>query len=735
MSIASILVVEDEAIVAANIEMRLQSLGYNVPAVVDTGREALEVIAEARPDLVLMDIRIAGPIDGITTAEIIRTTHAIPVIYLTAYTDEEMLQRARQTEPYGYILKPFEIGELRTAVELALYRHAAERQRRAHEQWRATVLQSIGDAMITTDTAQHITYMNPSAETLTGWSLQEAIDRPIDQVVQLIDELSYARIERVIAQPTESIRQLLLVGRTQTTPVESLVTPLVGEASAIGGAILVLRDLRERRAFETRLRLIEAAVQQTDQLVAIFESANPAPQLVFVNQSFSRALGYRSEELLGQPFEILYGQATGATLIEQTERAFAGLEPAHGEGILYRKGGSSFYAEWNVTPMRGIHGTATHWIAVLRDVTRRRREQEVRAQRQKLESLGILAGGIAHDFNNLLAVVLGNASMVMFELPPDSPVRDLVRPIESAARRAADLTRQMLSYAGHDRITAQSLDLNDLVSQACASLAGTIPSIISLTTNLRLGLPFAIADTEQILRVIKNLVINAYESIDDKPGTIILTTELRTVDRAYIASTYLAPSLPEGSYLTLVVSDTGVGMPPEVAQRMFEPFFTTKFTGRGLGLAETFGIVSAHHGMIKVESVVGQGTTCTVLLPIISGGDLDQFEALVPGLTAAIGGDHAVLMVIEPPTLDIVSRMLERAGYGVLRATDEAQAQTFFRAYTRVINGVVIVATPDECSWRAEQIHQIRAETPVFQLGEGGLDTDTLLAVVAEQIG
>src|SRR5919199_2841285 len=172
---ARILIVEDESIVAFNIQNRLQGLGYVVAAIVSSGEAAIQRAAQNPPDLVLMDIKLKGRIDGIEAAARIRSRFQIPVVYLTAYTNDETLHRAKLTEPYGYILKPFEARDLCTTIEVALYKYQMEQQLRERAQWLATTLKSIGDAVITTDSQGLITFMNPVAEALTRWSLEEVM--------------------------------------------------------------------------------------------------------------------------------------------------------------------------------------------------------------------------------------------------------------------------------------------------------------------------------------------------------------------------------------------------------------------------------------------------------------------------------------------------------------------------------------------------------------------------------
>ena len=180
---ASVLVVEDETIIALAIRSTLEGLGYQVPAIAVSGDEAIHKAIECRPDLVLMDIHLRGDMDGIDAIQEIRRRIDVPVIYLTAYADPATVERARKTEPYGYLLKPFEQRELHIVIEMALYRHEMQRKLRESERWLAATLRSIGDAVVATDGDWRIRFLNPAAEKLTGWSAEEAIGRELAQVL------------------------------------------------------------------------------------------------------------------------------------------------------------------------------------------------------------------------------------------------------------------------------------------------------------------------------------------------------------------------------------------------------------------------------------------------------------------------------------------------------------------------------------------------------------------------
>jgi len=186
MNPPSILITEDEILVARDLERRLHKFGYQVADIVDTGEDAVQKTATLHPDLVLMDIRLSGEMDGIAAAMQIRSAHKTPVVFVTAHADLETLERAGMSEPLGYIVKPFQEQALHAAIETAFYRHRAERRLRDMERWLATTLRSIGDAVIATDEAEHITYLNPVAERLTGWGLHESLGAPFTTVFRAI---------------------------------------------------------------------------------------------------------------------------------------------------------------------------------------------------------------------------------------------------------------------------------------------------------------------------------------------------------------------------------------------------------------------------------------------------------------------------------------------------------------------------------------------------------------------
>jgi PAS domain S-box-containing protein len=246
-----ILVVEDENVVALDIRRDLVSFGYTVPATASSGEDAIEKAAALRPDLVLMDIRLRGPIDGIEAAEEIRARFNIPAIYLTAYADPATLGRARLTGALGYLIKPFGERELHAAVEVALYRHQLEQRVKESEQWLAATLRSIADGVIATDEQGRIRFMNPVAEHLTGWSAAEAAAHQIGEVLKLEYSMLPAEAARQrSAQGNIALEGALISRRGIEIPVEERKTAIHDDGGSVVGTVMAIRDISERRGAE-----------------------------------------------------------------------------------------------------------------------------------------------------------------------------------------------------------------------------------------------------------------------------------------------------------------------------------------------------------------------------------------------------------------------------------------------------------------------------------------------------
>jgi len=245
-------------------------------------------------------------------------------------------------------------------------------------------------------------------------------------------------------------------------------------------------------------------------------------------------------------------------------------------------------------------------------------------QARKLESLGSLAGGIAHDFNNLLTGVLGYTELALMNLPEDHAVRVNLEQIHTSAERAAELSLQMLAYSGKALFSFEILDISTVIGEMVRELERSLPGTLELKASLSGDLPSIKADRSQIIEAVSNVVENSVEAIGEEQGSISIVTGIGSFGRGYLSASFLDEELPEGDYVYVDILDTGSGMDQDAIERAFDPFFSTKFTGRGLGLAATLGIVRGHRGALRIESEVGTGTRIRLLLPVT--GDIVSSE-------------------------------------------------------------------------------------------------------------
>jgi CheY-like chemotaxis protein len=311
----------------------------------------------------------------------------------------------------------------------------------------------------------------------------------------------------------------------------------------------------------------------------------------------------------------------------------------------------------------------------------------------------VLAGGIAHDFNNLLTAILGNLDLALYDLSPVSPARTSVGEAIHAAKRAADLTRQMLAYSGKGHFIVTDIDLSELVDENAHLLKASLPKITTLNFHMSEDLPPISADAGQIQQVVMNLITNASESLGDKSGIVALSTGVMDCEEEYMRRSRLEGKISSGRFVFLEVSDTGCGMDEETQRRLFDPFFTTKSTGRGLGMSALLGIVRGHKGAIMVESEVGRGTTIRVLFPVSKTASVERGpkKKAAKGQIRDVGTPSLSGTVLVVDDEEFVRRlwesMLMHAGYRSLTAASGDEAVALLRDHADEIVCVILDLT------------------------------------------
>ena len=394
-----ILVVEDESIVAMDIKNRLLALGYSVPALAHDAVQAVKKAEEIQPDLVLMDIMLKGNMDGIEAANQIQDKFDIPVILLTAYADESTLERAKITEPYGYILKPFEERELYTSIEMALYKHEAERRLKEREQWLSTTLKSIGDGVIATDTKGHITFINNVAEELTGWKQDEVSGIELTKVFNIINE----RTKKPPENPVEKVlkqgivlnvaNHTILVSRNgREIPIDNSAAPIRDENGVIIGAIIVFRDVSERKRVELALKESEEKFRRiTNSAQDAIIMIDDQERIVYWNKAAEKIFGFTKEEIKGERVFKLF--ITDENFIKRLNsfRQFKSSAKKKSMRNIFelsaiRKDGSEFPAEISFSAFK-IKGRL-NGVTIIRDITERKQAEEaLRQEKERAEQL------------------------------------------------------------------------------------------------------------------------------------------------------------------------------------------------------------------------------------------------------------------------------------------------------------------------------------------------------------
>jgi len=353
-------------------------------------------------------------------------------------------------------------------------------------------------------------------------------------------------------------------------------------------------------------------------------------------------------------------------------------------------------------------------------LARERKKLEARIwQRQKFESLGLMAAGVAHDFNNLLTSILGNASLALLDLEPGTAPYSNVKHVEEAARRAADLSTQMLAYSGQRRFLMQTLDLSELIGQIHDLIQTAIPEKIRIEYDLAHPLPHFDGDSNQVQQMLLDILTNSAEAIGESEGVIRVRTGMDTIPCEDLSDAYIN-DLPPGRCVYVEIGDTGCGMDAETRDRIFDPFFTTKFTGRGLGLAAVLGIVRGHKGAIQVRTDLDKGTTMRVFF------SCEKTHAAAPAPRAldassvadTSAGHHKTVLVVDddPQVRDVTRVILERYGFIVVTAADGAEGLITFRNSPDAFSLALVNFSMPRMDGRQlfQEIRKLRPGTPVI---------------------
>jgi two-component system, sensor histidine kinase and response regulator len=559
-----IIIVEDDKIIAKDIKSTIEANGYNVVGMASSGEEAILKVGDKRPDIVIMDVKLKGELDGIDAALQIKALYDTPVVFLTSYVDNKTIARAKITGPMGYILKPFEEIELCTALEIALYKDLLDKKMRDNERWLSTILTSIGDAVIATDRDGYIKFMNPVAEALTGWTVERTINRSLGEVFNIKD----AESGDPIASPLERVRVTAVAGEPGRTtilirrdgseiPIAENVAPIKDHQGAFSGAVIVFSDITSRKRMEDYLRLTK-------------EHAEAA------SKEKNRFLAHISHEIR--------------------------------------------------TPLNAITGFA--------------------------------------------------------ELLRKTPLSDLQKDYLSTIYESGDVLLALIDdvldisriEAGGMRLQSEIFDMEYIVQNVIKMLRLKLKGnrvIFNVDFDPQAAVDF-MGDATRVRQILLNLLNNA----------IKFTPRGEIFVKIFIDDEAEKESELDKKALTIIVGDTGIGIPFDKQKIIFEAFAqadtsrTRKYGGTGLGLTITKAIVEKMGGTISFTSQEGKGTEFRVTLRLQRGAQEapGEREDVSPYLADRVKGKKVLLIDENSNSRNIIQKHIEMAGMSLLFSASTIRA-------------------------------------------------------------
>jgi PAS domain S-box-containing protein len=557
----------------------------------------------------------------------------------------------------------------------ALERREAEL--RSSEQHYRTIFENTGTAMMLVEEDTTISLVNSRFEELGGLSREEIQGKKSwtewvlpEELAKLRDYHQKRRLDPSSVPSVYETRYRHLSGEVRDALIFAALIP------GTHSSVLSVMDITERKRAEADLRRLTMAIEQAAESIVITDLDGI---IQYVNPAFERITGYSRAEAIGVNPRILASGQHDKAFYEQLWATLRRGEVWSGHFVNKRKDGTLYQEDATISPVRDASGTVTHYVAVKRDVTHEIEMENQLRQAQKMEALGTLAGGIAHDFNNILGAILGYTELTLLDLASDSTGAENLRTVIKSSHRARDLVKQILAFSRMSGQEHRPLQLGHLFKEALRLLRASIPTTIIIEPVIDLHQPegdMVMADPTQIHQVLMNLCTNAVQAM--RPHGGVLKVGLASVD--FTPDDPNRPNeLSAGPYVHIWVADTGQGIEPEILERIFDPFFTTKGVGEGtgMGLAVVHGIVQGHHGIIRVESQPGMGTTFNVWFPrLLATADQEDADLEV----IAMGDERILLVDDEPSLLDAGCKILQRFGYGVAAYTSAIEALEAFKA-------------------------------------------------------
>jgi len=734
-----VLVVEDEVITGRVISEELTLIGYAVTDLATSDEETLASISENKPDIVLMDIILKGSLrDGIEIATILRQEYHLPVIYITAHTDDMTLERARRSEPYGYLVKPFDERDLRVAIETASYKHSMERKLALREAQLATILKSTHDAVIATDRIAEVTYMNNAAENLTGWQFDEALGKEVTEIFRLVDEYSGEEVANPVPQVLRSGQvaylndSITMIDRYGTQkPVCDSASPIYLPSGEIDGAVMVLWDMSDRKRTEAALRESELRFRNAFENAAIGMALNMIDGKFFkVNQALCEIFGYSESELLSLTHQEITHEEDIQADLDATKSLLAGeISSFKLEKRFWHKDGYIVWILLSVSLVRDLSQQPMYLIAQMQNISDRKqaeislyqlnKELEDRVSQRtedlKQTEVNLIAANaqlertnaelaratrlkdeflanMSHEFRTPLNAILGMSEGMqnkVFGEVNELQIRAL-QTIESSGTHLLELINDILDIAkiesGRIELEYAPISVETLCKSSLIFInQQAMKKNIQIETKIQPNLPSLIADERRIRQVLINLLNNAVKFTPER-GRITIKVKILPPELVTTTSA-------QQHFLRISVIDTGIGIAPENMQKLFQPFIqidsalNRQYQGTGLGLALVKRIVELHSGRVGLTSELEVGSCFSIDLPCMPNVPLPATSAdntnIKPRLPDQVINASQLIFLIDDNEAytNTVSNYLEAKNYRIFLARNAQETIALAKIY------------------------------------------------------
>ncbi len=685
------------------------------------------------PQYFIMFVAVSGALVLVgVTIQLGANRHFLRPLVSLVNTTSQVIQRNDYTVR-AEVRRDDELGRLAQAfnqmLEVIGQRDVALRQAGAQ-------IQKVFDAttqvaIIATDLQGIVTVFNTGAERMLGYRAEDVVGKLTPAAWHVAGEIetrgaelarTYGRALHGFDVFVEATRRGQSEAREWTfvrkdgsqLKVYLAITALRDASNAISGFLGMANDVTERIRAEAELRRSEerfrSLIENASDMITVINSSGI---IRFQSPSSERVLGYAPDTLVGKSiFELIHpedqttGQDAWRRALDNPGLAVSIETRLRHQNDQWR----TIEAVGRSVPEESAEG---YLILNARDVTESRKMAEQFRQSQKMEAIGQLCGGVAHDFHNILSIIQGNISLMRLQDELSAEMKDSITEVGEAATRAANLTRQLLAFSRRQTIQRKELDLNEVVSNLTRMLQRIVGEDVRIQTSCSPHPARISADAGMMEQILMNLVVNARDAMP-RGGKLVIETAKAEFDETIVEQT--AQARP-GKFISLSVTDSGCGIPPETLPKIFEPFFTTEEVGKGtgLGLATVYGIVRQHEGWVSVYSEVGLGTTFRVYLPYQS--EATEVRPSAPVAARAQSGNETILVVEDEPQLrTLVRRILSRQGYKILEASTARAALDVWKQHAGEIRLLLTdLVMPDGMSGM-ELAHMLLNEQPSLKV-------------------